>query len=171
MITEPKTKNFYYKKKKIDNWNWPRGQNPMQCCPKGSRQHCMRKNLVQCCLNTLWTTLYSWKPYAMLPERLQITLYIKKKILCNVVLILLGQHCTGKNPMQCCPRDSRQLCIRKNLVQCCLNTLWATLHSWKPYAMLPERPQTTLYKKNSVQCCLNTLGTTLHKKKSCAILC
>ena len=151
----------------------------MQCCPKGSRQHCIRKNLVQCCLNTLWTTLYSWKPYAMLPERLQITLH-KKKILCNVVLILLGQHCTRKNPMQCCPRGSRQLCIRKNLVQCCLNTLWTTLHSWKPYAMLPERPQTTLYKKilcdavlillgqlcirkNPVQYCVNTLGTTLHR--------
>ena len=25
----------------------------------------------------------------------------------------MGQHCTGKNPMKCSPRGSRQLCIRK----------------------------------------------------------
>ena len=44
------------------------------------------------------------------------------KILFNIVVILLGQHCTGKNPVQCCPRDSRQHCIGKNPVQC-LNTI------------------------------------------------
>ena len=48
------------------------------------------------------------------------------------------QHCTGQNSMQCCPKGSRQHCIRKNPVQCCLITLGATLHSWKPYAILPE---------------------------------
>ena len=80
------------------------GQNPMQCCPGGSRQHCKKK----------------------------------KKILCNFALTLFGQHCTGQNSMQCCPKDSRKHCIRKNPVQCCLITLGATLHSWKPYAILPE---------------------------------
>ena len=55
--------------------------------------------------------LHRSKPYAILSERLQTTLH--KKILCNFALILLGQHCTGKNPMQCCPRGSRQLCIKK----------------------------------------------------------
>ena len=36
-----------------------------------------------------------------------------KKILRNFPLILLGQHRTDRNPMQCCPRASKQLCIRK----------------------------------------------------------
>ena len=70
------------------------GQNSMKCCPRGSRQLCIRKNLVQCYLNTLRTTFQRSKPYAMLSERLQATLH--KKILCNVVLILLRQQCTGK---------------------------------------------------------------------------
>ena len=39
--------------------------------------------------------------------------YRIKKILRNFPLILLGQHCTDQNPMQCCPRASKQLCIRK----------------------------------------------------------
>ena len=81
----------------------------------------------------------------------------KKKIIpvqCCVVLILLGQHCTGQNPMQCCPRCSRQHFIRKNFVQSSLNTLETTLHRTKAYAMLSEG-----------------LYITLHKKKSCAILC
>ena len=102
-------------------------ENPMQCCPRGSRQLCIRTNAAQCCLNTLGITLHRSKPYAILSERLQITLH--KKTLCNFALMLLGQHCTGQNPMQCCPRGSRQLCIRENPVQCCLNILWTTLHS------------------------------------------
>ena len=102
-------------------------ENPMQCCPRGSGQFCIKSNAMQCCLNTLGITLHRSKPYAILSERLQTTLH--KKTLCNFALMLLGQHCTGQNPMQCCPRGSRQLCIRENLVQCCLNILWKTLHS------------------------------------------
>ena len=86
-----------------------------------------------------------------------------EKILFNVVLIHSRQHCTGQNPMYCCPRGSRQQCIRKILVQCCLNTLGTILHRSKPYEMLPERLQTTLHRKKPVQCCLNTPGTTLHR--------
>ena len=82
--------------------------------PRGSRQLCIWKNPVQCCLNILGTTLRRSKPYAILSERLQITLH--KNILCNITLILLGQHCSGKNPMPCCPRGSRQHCIRKSLL-------------------------------------------------------
>ena len=29
--------------------------------------------------------------------------------------MLLGEHCTGQNTMQCCRRDSRQFCIGKIL--------------------------------------------------------
>ena len=37
-----------------------------------------------------------------------------EKILFNIVVILLGQHCTSQNPMQCCPRGFRQNCTGKN---------------------------------------------------------
>ena len=95
--------------------------------------------------------------------------------------------------MKCCPTGSRQLCIRKTLAQCFPNTLGTLLHRSKPYAMLPERLQTTLHqknlwnvvfckghssmqcclesfrehciRKNPVQCCLKTIGTTLHSWK------
>ena len=54
----------------------------MQSCPKGSKQHCIRKNIVQFCLYTLGTTLYRSKPYAILSERFQATFY-KKHIVEN----------------------------------------------------------------------------------------
>ena len=52
----------------------------------------------------------------------------QEKILFNDVLILLGQHCTGKNLVQCFPKDSRQHCTRKNPVQGCLHSLRKTVH-------------------------------------------
>ena len=114
-------------------WATMHRSKPMQCCPGGYRQHCIRKNPVQCCLSTLGTKLHRSKFYAMLSKRFQTTLH-KKKTLCNVALVLLEQNCTSQNPMQCCPRGSRQHCI-KNPVQCCLNTYGTTLHRSKPYAM------------------------------------
>ena len=124
----------------------------MQCYPRGSRQLCIRKNHVQCCLNTLRTILHRSKPYAILSERLQTTLH--KKILRNFALILLGQHCTGKNPMQCCPRGSRQLCIKKFSVQC-----QGLMQSWS-YVMLSQRLQAILHRKKFRQfrqCRLNNI--------------
>ena len=90
------------------------------------------------------------------------------RILRNVVLLLIGQHCTRQKPLQCCLRGSRQHCIRENLVQCFLNTLGTIYNKSKPYALLSERIQTALQKKkkNPVQCCFNNLGTTLHRSKS-----
>ena len=58
----------------------------------------------------------------MLSNRLQNNI-AHEKILFNVVLILLWQHCTGKNLVQCCPRDSRQHYTGKNPVQCRLNNI------------------------------------------------
>ena len=85
--------------------------------------------------------------------------------------MLLGQHCTGQNPMHYCPRSSRQHYIRKNSVQCCLNTLETTMHRSKPYAMFCLRSSRQhCIRKNSVQCCLNTLGSTLHSLKPYAML-
>ena len=71
-----------------------------------------KKYPLQFYLNTLGTTLHRWKPYAMLSKNIQTTLH-KKKFLCNVLLILFGQNCIAENPVQCSPRGSRQLCIRK----------------------------------------------------------
>ena len=119
----------------------------MQCCPRCSRQHCKRKNSLQFCLNTLETTLHRSRPYTMQSEMLQTTFH-KKKIPCNVFLILLGQHCTGQNAMQCCRRCSTQRCIRKNSLQCCLYTLATTLHRSRPYRMQSKMFQTTFHKKN-----------------------
>ena len=74
----------------------------------------------------------------------------------------MGQHCTGQNSMQ----GPKQLCKRKNHVQCCLYNLGTTLHRSKSYAILAERLQTTLHMKNPVQCSLNSPETTLHRKSS-----
>ena len=64
-------------------------------------------------------------------------------------LLVMGQYYSGKNYVQCCPKDSRQQCTGKNPVQCCLSILGTTLHRSKPYAMLSLRLQTTMH--NSVQ--------------------
>ena len=63
----------------------------------------------------LRTTMHRSKLYIMLSERLQTTVN-KKNSFKKTVLILLGQHCTGQNPMQRCPRCSRQHCIREKPV-------------------------------------------------------
>ena len=90
------------------------GKNPIQFCSRSPRQLCKRKNSVQCFLNTLGAILLRWKPYAILSKILQTTLYkIRSCAMFNVLLILLEQHCTGKNPMQYCPRGFRQHCIKK----------------------------------------------------------
>ena len=55
--------------------------NSMQCCPRGSRQHCTRKDPEdpeECCLTTYRTTLHTSKTFAMLSERLQTTLHKRK---------------------------------------------------------------------------------------------
>ena len=145
---------------------------------------CRNKSSVQCCLNTLETTLHSSKPYAMLSERLQATFHCKKSY--AIVLILSGQCCTGQNFIQCCARCYRQHWVKKAPVQFWLNILGMTLHRSKLYAMLSERLQTTFHKRNYMLFPLNNLSTalhwpnpysmlserlqtTLHKKKSCGI--
>ena len=54
------------------------GQNSIQCCLTGFRQHGIRKNLVQFCLNTLETTLHRPWPYPLISERFQSTMRKKK---------------------------------------------------------------------------------------------
>ena len=89
--------------------------------------------------------------------------------MCYFVLILLRHHCTGENPMQCCPKNSRQHCIIKNSVQCCLSVLGATLNRRNLCAILSGMLQAILHKKN---CCpINNLGTTLRRSRPYAMLC
>ena len=101
-----------------------------------------KKNFFQCCLNFLRTTLHK-----VTEKTLCHAVQDAGKILFNVVLILLRQHCTGKNFVQCCPRGSRQHCTRKNPVPWRRNTLGTTLQGQKPCAMLPKRLQTMLNRK------------------------
>ena len=127
-------------------------------------KHCvmLSKRLQTTLLKKNSCAMYSWYSWVNIEQVKTLYNVIRegpdyityKKILFNVVLILLGQHCTCQNSMQCCVRRSRQLSIRKNPVQCYISTLRTTFHRWKPYAMLSEMFQARL-----------------HKKKSCAILC
>ena len=82
-------------------------KNPMQCCPRGSKQHCTGNNSVQCCLSTAGIALHKYKLYTVLYLRLQTAMY-RKKNLFNVVLILMWQNCSGQNSMQYCLRGCRQ---------------------------------------------------------------
>ena len=66
-----------------------------------------RKNPVQCCHNTLETTLYMKKTLCNVVQEARDNI-AHEKILFNIVVILLGQHCTDKNPVQYCPSDYRQ---------------------------------------------------------------
>ena len=78
---------------------------------------------------------------------------VQEKNLFNVVLILLRQHCTGQNTMQCCLRGSKQHCIGKILCKCCLNTHETTLHS-----------------KSPMQCCLRGFRQHYTRKILCNVV-
>ena len=141
-------------------WTTLSNSNSMQRFLRGSREHCISKNHMQFCFNALGTTFNRSKPYAILSEWLRTTQHKKKssfllfyyfwdnitlvkpkysvfrespdnialeKTLCNFLLILSGQYWICPNLKQNCPRDTRQLCITKNLVQYCLDTLGTTL--------------------------------------------
>ena len=111
----------------------------------------------------------------------------QEKILFNVVSVLLGQHCAGKNPVQYCPWGSRQQCTGKNPVQSCLNTfgdnitqvkiLWCVVQQETPENIAQEKilfNVVLILLDNIVQvktfAMLSTrLQTTLHMKKSYSI--
>ena len=59
----------------------------------------------------------------------------------------LRQHFKGQELLQCYLRGSKQLSIKKDPVQCFLNTLGRTLNRSNPYVMFPERFWATLNKK------------------------
>ena len=109
----------------------------MQCCPRGSRQHCMKKKCYECCVNTLGTILHKLKLSAMLSERPQTTFH--KKTFCAMLSWHSQDNMAQVKTLQCYRRCSRQHCIRNNSVQNCVNILGRTLYRKKHYAMLPQR--------------------------------
>ena len=98
----------------------------------------------------------------------------------------LRQHCTSENPIQYYPGGSRQLCLRKNPLQTCLNALGITLHRSRSYAkfskwlrtlhrdltcsMLSRSIKKTLQKIFPYAKLSGTSRTTLYKVWTCAML-
>ena len=87
----------------------------------------------------------------------------QEKIVFNVVLILLGQHCTGKKVVQCCPRGFRQHAQEKNLFNVVLILLGQHCTAKIHVQCCPRGFRQHCTGTKSVQCCLSTLGTTLHR--------
>ena len=82
------------------------------------------------------------------------------KILFNFVLILLGQHCTGKNPVQFCPNTLRTILHRKKILFNFVLILLGQHYTGKnPVQFCPRVSKQHCTRKNTVQFCLNTLGT------------
>ena len=89
----------------------------------------------------------------MLPSTRQHCIY--RKILVNVVLILLGQHCRAENPVYC-SRDSRQNCTGKSSQTA---SLFGNFY-FGPINLLII----TSCCKMSRQHCMAQISPTLHKK-------
>ena len=97
---------------------------PMQCCPKSIKTTSSRIFFMQCCLelqrklgirfflcNAVPEDDSSRKILHRVKNLSSFVLEIsdnnaQKKILFLVVWIFLGQHCTGQNLIQCCPKGS-----------------------------------------------------------------
>ena len=99
---------------------------PVQCCPRRS---------------------YSWGNIAQIKTLCSVVFQApdnnaQEKILFYVVLILWGQHGAGQNPVQCCPRGSRQHCTGKILckILCKVFFIFMGQHgTGKAYAILSQR--------------------------------
>ena len=96
--------------------------------------------------------------------------------------LVFGQHCTGQNPMQCCPRGSRQHCIGKimcinvstllgpyftgkNPMQCCPRG--AKQHCTGTIkVMLPEQHLVTLFIKKNFMSPFYGWGSTTSRLQS-----
>ena len=104
---------------------------------KGFQTTLHKKIPVQCYLNTLGTTLYMKNTLCNVVQEAPDNI-AHEKILFSVVVKLLGQHCTGKNPVQCYPKRLQTTLHRKNPVHCRLNNitfrrfLFRTLHKKHP---------------------------------------
>ena len=88
-----------------------------------------------------------------------------EKILFNVVLILLRKSWREEISVQCYPRGCRQHSIRKNPVECYLNTLGTMLHRSNLFEMLSEKLVTILLQNKKKSCLMlfNNLGAALNR--------
>ena len=141
----------------------------MQCCLKPLGQRCIGFSAVQCWVKSIKTTMNRVFSYAMFPGASRTTLHRVftcallfgaswKRLhrgfhLCNIVSrVSPGTTLHSKNLMWRCLWGSRNHFMRKNLIQCCLNThgttcLWSSRHH--------------CMRKNLIQCYLNALGVTI----------
>ena len=123
-------------------------------CPVSIKQHLIRFFLMKCCLKPQKQHFIRFLLYNVVPGD-TLGQYCTDNSPCEVFLflflsvsyrILHGHFCVVQeaphNIIQCCSWGSRQLCKRKNPVQCCFNIPGTTLQSWKPFTMLSERLQT-----------------------------
>ena len=95
---------------------------------------------VQCCCKSIKTTLNKifpvhcslgpWRQYCTGFSSVQ---YCPKSI-------IFWDNITQKKPYTVLSLRLQTILHKKNPVQCCLNTLWTTLHRWKPCAILSKRP-------------------------------
>ena len=75
----------------------------------------------------------------------------------NVVLILLGQHCTSKSFKRCCPRGSRHHCTRKKILfSVVLILLGQHCTDKNAVQCSPRSLRQHCTGKNPVRCCLNS---------------
>ena len=120
---------------------------PVQCCLEPLGQHCTR--FYQCNIVprvSSGTTLHRkiLMQYIVLEV---LDNFAQEKILFNVVLILLGQHCIGKNPVLDCPRGC-QHCIGILSSQCFVNIAQKV-----NCAMLAQSTQSSFYRKITCKTC------------------
>ena len=106
-------------------------------------QHWVYNIHMQCCPSLIDTTLYR--------------LFYSEKLSVN----RMGQYCTGKNLVECCPRAT--LHREKILFNVVLILLGKHCTSKYPRQCCPWGSRQHCTRKNPVQCCLNSLGTTLHR--------
>ena len=116
---------------------------------------------------------YSWDNIAQVKTLMQCCISGCRK-LCSrkkpvIALIVLGQHCIVKNPMQYCLRGSRQHVIKKFLCKFTL-TLLTTLHKKKSNAMLSKYSWVNIAQLKTLCNFVRESPDNIALKKSCAIL-
>ena len=87
------------------------GQNSVQCCPRGSRQLCIRKILCNVALILLEQHYTDQNLMQCCPRCSR--QHCIRKILCNVALILLGQHYIGKTLCNVSPEAPNDIAQEK----------------------------------------------------------
>ena len=85
-------------------------------CLCALRQHWTSIFLVQFCLRHIWKTLTRQYSYASNVVPVWSIQHCKGYFLHKSYLLAMGQHYTGKNLVQCCPKGSRQQSTGKNPV-------------------------------------------------------